>query len=251
MPTNANRARPVGVAPQVIPAAGGSWHVYPNGRRVFVKARGATATTGVPAAPGAPVDSGPAQFSPDSQYFQWDAAALAKKQTDLAENDQQGVTNQTTYQTALRKLKEQQPVDESAASSGANRSGLFYSSNLGNKLGDIAKSYVERRGQTQASFDQSERARAAARAAIEAGYGVDQAAQYAASLDRQLGRDQSAADAGALVAEGAPGGQATTRTVTTSAPRVAYKTVVKNGRLLHVYPNRKKPVVVRRVARSR
>lgn len=251
MPTNANRARPVGVMPQVIPAQGGAWHVYPNGRRVFVKARG---STGAVQTPGAPATGGQDQggtLTPDSQYFQWDAAALAKKQTDLAENDQQGTTNQASLQTTLRKLREQQPVDESNQTSASNRQGLFYSTNLGNKLGDIAKTYVDRQGQAQSSYDQSERARLAARAAIEAGYGVDQAAQYASAADRQIGRDQTAADAGALVAEGSPGTPAATSSVSTAAPNVAYKTKVVNGRVLHYYPNRKKPVVVRRVARSR
>jgi hypothetical protein len=250
MPTNANRARPVGVQPQVVPAQGGAWHIYPNGRRVFVKARGATGVATTPGTPGGPADSG-GTLTPDSQFFQWDASALAKKQTDLAENDQQGAVNRTTYDTAMRKLREQQPVDESNQTSASNRQGLFYSSNLGNKLGDIAKSYVERRGQTQASFDQSERARQAARAAIEAGYGVDQAAQYAAAADRQISRDQSAADAGALVGEQPPATTGSSVRTATPPPNVGYKTVVKNGRLLHVYPNRKKPVVVRRVARSR
>jgi hypothetical protein len=250
VPTNANRARPVGVQPQVVPAQGGAWHVYPNGRRVFVKARGSTGVATTPGSPAQAPDPG-GTLSPDSQFFQWDAAALAKKQTDLAENDQQGAVNQTTLQTALRRLKEQQPVDESNQQSASNRQGLFYSSNLGNRLGDIAKSYVQQRSQAQTSFDQSERARQAARAAIEAGYGVDQAAQYAAAADRQISRDQTAADAGALVGEQPPPVPASSVRTSTPPPNVAYKTVVKNGRLLHVYPNRKKPVVVRRVARSR
>jgi hypothetical protein len=84
-------------------------------------------------------------LTPDSQFFQWDASALAKKQADLAENAQQGVVNQTTYQSALKRLKEQQPLDESNQQSASNRQGLFYSTNLGNKLGDIAKSYVQQR----------------------------------------------------------------------------------------------------------
>jgi hypothetical protein len=249
VPTNANRARPVGVQPQVVPAQGGAWHIYPNGRRVFVKARG---STGVATTPGTPAAAQPAggTLTPDSQFFQWDASALAKKQTDLAENAQQGAVNQTTLQSALRRLKEQQPLDESNQQSASNRQGLFYSTNLGNKLGDIAKSYVQQRSQAQGSFDQSERARAAARAAIEAGYGVDQAAQYAAAADRQISRDQTAADAGGLVAEQSPGTPASSVRTSAPAPNVGYKTRVVNGRLLHYYPNRKKPVVVRRV-RSR
>lgn len=250
MPTNANRPRPAGVAPQVVPAPGGAWHIYPNGRKVFVKAGGSTAVTAVPGTAGAP-GSGPAQFSPDSQYFQWDAAAQAKKQVDLADNDAQGTTNVTARDEALRQLKAQQPVDESAASTGANRSGLFYSTNLGNKLGDIATQYVQRRGQAATQYQQAEDARSRARAAIEAGYGVDQAAQYAASADRQTARDTTAADAGALVGESAPGAPAASSVNPVAAPKVAYTTRVVNGRLLHVYPNRKKPVVVRRVARSR
>jgi hypothetical protein len=251
VPTNANRAAPVGVAPQVIPAQGGAWHVYPNGRRVFVKARGTAGQVTTPGAPGTPtVDQG-GTLTPDSQYFQWDAGALAKKQADLAGNENEGVSNRATLQSAFARLKAQQPIDQSNASSAANRQGLFYSSNLGNRLGDIAKSYVQQQGQAQTSYDQSERARLAARAAIEAGYGVDQAAQMAAAADRQINRDTTAADAGALVAQGTPGGQATTQAVTTTAPSVAYRTRTVNGRVLHVYPNRKKPVVVRRVARSR
>jgi hypothetical protein len=250
VPTNANRAAPVGVAPQVIPAQGGAWHVYPNGRRVFVKARGATGQVTTPGTPAGPTAQG-GTLTPDSQYFQWDAGALAKKQADLAGNENEGVTNRATFQSALQRLKAQQPIDQSNASSAANRQGLFYSSNLGNKLGDIAKSYVQQQGQAQTSFAQSERARLAARAAIEAGYGVDQAAQMAAAADRQINRDTTAADAGALVSQQDPGTAPTSASTFAPAQPVAYRTVVKNGRVLHVYPNRKKPVVVRRVARSR
>jgi hypothetical protein len=250
MPTNANRAAPAGVAPQVIPAQGGAWHVYPNGRRVFVKARGTTGQVTTPGTPAGPADQG-GTLTPDSQYFQWDASALAKKQADLAGNENEGVTNRATLQSALARLKAQQPVDESNASSAANRQGLFYSTNLGNRLGDIAKSYVQQQSQAQTSYDQSERARLAARAAIEAGYGVDQAAQMAAAADRQVSRDTSAADAGALVAQPDPGTPAATAPTFAAPQPVGYKTRVVNGRVLHVYPNRKKPVVVRRVARSR
>jgi hypothetical protein len=109
---------------------------------------------------------------------------------------------------------------------------------------------VQQQGPGADEFDQSERARLAARAAIEAGYGVDQAAQYAAAADRQISRDSPRRTPARSSRAARPGTRRSSVRTFAAPPSVGYKTVV-NGRVLHVYPNRKKPVVVRRVARSR
>lgn len=233
---------------QVVPAAGGAWHVYANGRRVFVKASGAAPApaaaapeappapdlTPAPAAPeAAPVPKLREAYSPDAQYFVGQAQRLLRKQQALGSNEQQGVRNKNAYDEALRQMRLQQPQDEQASRLNANRQGLFYSSTLGNQLGDIARTYAERRSKTQGSFDESERARVAARSAIEQGYTVDDAAEYAASIDRQISRDTGAADVGALVNEtpvqtvgdfAAPAAPAPAR-VAASAPAAAPRVV--------------------------
>jgi hypothetical protein len=193
---------------QVIPAAGGAWHVYAGGRRVFVKAH-AAAPAPAPAAAPAPTQQqavqtyqqAPAEFAPDAQYYAEQAQRLFQKNQQLASFDTAHTRDTTQLSEALRQMREQQPLQEGQATVGANKAGLFYGSALGNQLGQIAKTYAQRQSQAQTTYQQAEDARAAARAALEQGYTLDDAAARAAAVDRQIGRDQSAADAGALVAE--------------------------------------------------
>jgi hypothetical protein len=188
---------------QVIPATGGAWHVYANGRRVFVKA------SGTPAAPApgpqqqavADYQQAPASYAPDAQYYADAAQRLFQKNQQLASFDTAHTRDTTQLNEALRQMRAQQPLDEGKASVGASKAGLFYSTALGNQLGSIAKTYAQRQSTAQTQYAQAEQARAAARAALEQGYTLDDAAARAAAIDRQIGRDTSAADTGALVAE--------------------------------------------------
>jgi hypothetical protein len=175
---------------QVINAPGGAWHVYSDGRRVFVKASAAPAPAPGPQQQAvADYQQAPAAYAPDAQYYAEQAQRLFQKNQQLASFDTAHTRDTTQLNEALRQMREQQPLDQGKAQVGANKAGLFYSTALGNQLGSIAKTYAQRQ------------ARAAARAALEQGYTLDDAAAQAAAADRQIGRDTSAADAGALVAE--------------------------------------------------
>jgi hypothetical protein len=190
---------------QVVPAPGGAWHVYSNGRRVFVKASAAPAA----AQPAVPTQQqavqtyqqAPGELAPDAQYYAEQAQRLFQKNQQLATFDTAHTRDTTQLSEALRQMREQQPLDQGKAQVGASKAGLFYGTALGNQLGQIAKTYAQRQSQAQTSYQQAEDARTAARAALEQGYTLDDAAARAAAADRQIGRDQSAADAGALVAE--------------------------------------------------
>jgi hypothetical protein len=192
---------------QVVPATGGAWHVYANGRRVFVKAQ-AAAPAAAPAA-AQPTQQqavqtyqqAPGDLAPDAQYYAEQAQRLFQKNQQIASFDTAHTRDTTQLSEALRQMRAQQPLDQGKAQVGASKAGLFYGSALGNQLGQIAKTYTQRQSQAQTSYQQAEDARTAARAALEQGYTLDDAAARAAAADRQIGRDQSAADAGALVAE--------------------------------------------------
>jgi hypothetical protein len=207
---------------QVVNAPGGAWHVYPGGRRVFVKAH-----TAAPAAPAPPTQQqavqsyqqAPAEFAPDAQYYADAAQRLFQKNQQLASFDTAHTRDTTQLSEALRQMREQQPLQQGQAQAGANKAGLFYSTALGNQLGSIAKTFAQRQSQAQTSYQQAEDARTAARAALEQGYTLDDAAARAAAADRQIGRDTSAADAGALVAE-TPTAPTTVAAVRPPAPAV-------------------------------
>jgi hypothetical protein len=209
---------------QVVPAAGGAWHVYSNGRRVFVKAQAAAPAPAQPAVPTqqqsvAAYQQAPAELAPDAQYYAEQAQRLFQKNQQLASFDTAHTRDTTQLTEALRQMREQQPLQEGQAQVGASKAGLFYGSALGNQLGQIAKTYAQRQSQAQTTYQQAEDARTAARAALEQGYTLDDAAARAAAVDRQIGRDQSAADAGALVAE-TPVAPTTVAAVRPPAPAV-------------------------------
>jgi hypothetical protein len=206
---------------QVIPATGGAWHVYPGGRKVFVRATARPAPQ--PAAQAPQAAQPPGQFTPDAQYYADQAQRLFQNNQQLASFDTAHTRDQTQLQEALRQMAVQQPRDEQTTRVNANTQGLFYSTTLGNRLSDVAKTYAQRQSQAQSAYQQAEDARTAARAALQQGYTLDDAAARAAAADRQIGRDQSAADAGALVAE-----PQTVPTVT--APRVALPRVARTVR---------------------
>jgi hypothetical protein len=238
-------------APHVQPAPGGSYHVYPDGHKVFV-AHPATAqwqaaadrmqagtpqpgtwqaayaamqaghavpgtwqaayenTHGVNPTTGASVGGaataqaaatpGADPTSPmDSTLAEWMATHQAQRDQQLTANEQQGTSNLAAYQEALRRLNERQPIDEQNQRQSANKQGLFYSGHLGQSLGRLAQSYVERRADQRGTYDTAENARLAARGAIKSGYDIGEAAARAEAADRQIGSDTTAAGNNALV----------------------------------------------------
>lgn len=233
---------------QVIPATGGAWHVYPGGRRVFVKASAAPAP-GPQQQAVADYQQPPASYAPDAQYYAEKAQRLFQGQQQLGQLDTAHTRDQTQLQEALRQMGAQQPLDEGKAKVGASKAGLFYGSALGNQLGSIAQTYAQRRSSAQSTYAQAETARAAARAAIQQGYTLDDAAAQAAAADRQIGRDTTAADAGSLVAE------TPTAPTTVAAVRAAAGPTAPKVRLPSVAPRvvsvRRQPTTRARKPRRR
>jgi hypothetical protein len=197
------RKSPGGFTYRVVPVAGGEWHVWPNGQKTFVAKPPAApkptpaATPGADVAPAAPPAQGGA--SPvDATYLAQSAQAAFSLNQQRQANDTQGVDNTVAYTQAMDRLRRAYPQQRAATTANANRAGLLYSSTLGNELGKVDTSYQESVGSTQTSYDRAERARIAARQALEAGYPIDDAARMAAAADRQSARDVQAADAGVL-----------------------------------------------------
>lgn len=242
---------PHGYTYQVVPAPGGVWHVWPNGQRTFVPAKPPAPKPPAAPSPAAPVsqpqavqtyEQSPGELSPDAEYYTGAAQREFQRQQNLAANQAQGSTNVQTRDRALQQMGVQQPLDERQTQVNANRSGLYYSTTLGNQLGALAATYAQRRTQAQQSYDAAEQARVAARTAIEQGYSLDDAAARAAAADRQIQRDQSAADAGALVA-------ATPQIAAQSVQLARPKAVPKPKLVKPKAPARPRVVVPRVVAR--
>src|SRR3954468_17213769 len=116
---------------QVVPAAGGAWHVYSNGRRVFVKAQAAAPAPAAPAPAAAPDPPAPTQQQavadyqaapaapvPDAQYYAEQAQKLFQKQQQLQSFDTAHTRDTTQLSEALRQMREQQPLDQGKASVG-------------------------------------------------------------------------------------------------------------------------------------
>lgn len=154
---------------------------------------------GAPSAtPGAPAAGG-STLADDAQSAAERAALKFRTDNDRATIEQQGAYDRTDFQEALRRMATQRPKDERATREGANRQGLFYSGQLGKRLGELAVDYQRREGDARSEFDRREAAREAARRALESGMSIDDAAISAQLAERQVGRDAEAADAGGLV----------------------------------------------------
>lgn len=249
---------------RVQPAPGGVYHVYPDGTKQFIKAGApqpmADPNAGLAAAfahaaqntgtgpfagnaaqwqaaakatgtgPAAPPPAAP--DSRDATYWGINAGRVKSRDDQLAANTAEGTASKAGFDEALRRLRADRPGDTANVNVGANKQGLFYSSTKGTRLDDLATSYARRESDATTSYNTSERARLAARSAIENGYTVEDAADIAASVDRAIPKDAAAADAGAL----APPAPAP------AAPK-AYRTVTAHGMVYHVYPDgRRVPV---------
>jgi hypothetical protein len=153
---------------------------------------------GVGTPPGQP-QAGPAPFTPDAEYL----AAAAQRQFDRTKA-LEGLTSQTTNDKtdtseAIRRLLQGAPEQRQGITQNANRAGLFYSGQLGKQLTDYEGNLTRAQGDIQLDYDRREQARAAARAAIEQGASLEEAAALAESAGRQVSRDSDAAASNSLV----------------------------------------------------
>jgi hypothetical protein len=141
-----------------------------------------------PSAPGVPPIK-PA-YQGDAQYF----TQLAQKRFDATQQeqglDQQSAYDRTDLTEALRRRAEQHPKDAQATNESYNRSGLLFSGKLSEARSLQEQQYLREQADQQGAFDRREQSRIAARAAIESGFPLEQAALFAQSVDRQQQRDQ-------------------------------------------------------------
>ena len=139
----------------------------------------------------------------DSTYYADLASAQHDVQTKEAQLQEQSSTDAAARTEALRRINEAAPKQEYAATANANARGLFYSTALGQDIGNIKTANAQKMGDLNTQFDQRERARSAAKAALESGLTIQEAAFAAQAADRATQRASDAADAGALAYEGA------------------------------------------------
>lgn len=182
----------------------------PRRRRPVVASINAPATARPPKAPtvapiaATPPAPKPAEFAPDSQYLADAAQRAFERQQKITQLNTESRIDTTDFNEALRRMTESRAGVEQQTRQTANKQGLFYSGQLGKRLGDVATDFTRRQSDAQLQYDRREAARRAAIAAIEAGAPLEEAAAMAAAADRQLARDQEAADARALAQESAP-----------------------------------------------
>jgi hypothetical protein len=149
--------------------------------------------------PGQPQAPNPAnQFAPDAQYL----AEAAQRQFDRIQAmnalTSQAGSDQNDTSEAIRRLLAGAPEQRQTIKQNANRQGLFYSGQLGKQLNSYEADLTQRQGDIQLDFDARERARAAARAALEQGAPLEEAAGLAEAAARQVQRDTDAAAVNAL-----------------------------------------------------
>lgn len=155
------------------------------------------------AAPVAPARS-PAVFTPDASYIAEAAQQQFNRTNSVNQLNQQSEAERTNLQEAIRRIGEDAVGQRQATREGANKQGLFYSGQLGKRLGDLESAIARQRADLQTRFDQSEVAREAARQAILQGAPLETAALQAASVERQIGRDESAAASNSLAPNPSP-----------------------------------------------
>ena len=148
--------------------------------------------------PGQPQAPGAGGFTPDAEYLAAAAQRAFERKTALENLTSQGDTDKTDTQEAIRRLLAAAPEQRPGIRQGANREGLFYSGQLGKRSDAFEADLTQRQGDINLDFQRRENARIAARQAIESGMPLEEAAALAESATRQVERDTTAANAGAL-----------------------------------------------------
>jgi hypothetical protein len=196
-----------------------AWHTVPNpygGSGMFEGVQVTPPPAAVPAgSAGAPEAPQAPPFQGDSSYFAQLGQDTFDRQNKLNDLTTQEGYDKTDLAEALRRRAEQHPKDVQSTNESYNRSGLLFSGKRGEAQSDLETQYTRQNTDDQTAFDRRQAARAAARAAIEQGQPIAQAALYAQSVDRQVGTAQAAADTGALAPPPPAPQQATTSTAKT------------------------------------
>lgn len=111
-------------------------------------------------------------------------ASRQKQELDLEET-----YSNTNYNEALAQLARQEPRDTQNYREAQNKAGAFFSSRTTEGMGRLAQDYLLKRTQTERSQQHEQSAREIARAAIESGLSLDEAASLAAATERQTQRE--------------------------------------------------------------
>jgi hypothetical protein len=186
------------------PLTGGSAIAAARGRIGTLRPQAPRAPTPQPGVPGAPSTPGQipprtnAQFAPDAQYLAQAAQAQFQRQTQLNQIEAEHQSALGSYAEGQRRLMEGVPQQRQDVKEGAAKAGLFYSGQLGKRLGDLETQIARSRADAQSQFNTDERARQAARATILQGGTLDDAAMKAEAVQRQIERDRAAASANQL-----------------------------------------------------
>jgi hypothetical protein len=159
--------------------------------------------------PGKPPQAGPGQqpsqpaaqpsaLTPDATFLANMARAAFERQQQVAALESQDKTDRTDTDEAIRRILSTRDPSRRNITSNANRSGLLYSSHLNRELDDFETGLTRQQGDIQTDFGRRTAAREAARAALEAGAPLEEAAEMAALADRRIDRDQAWASVNGL-----------------------------------------------------
>jgi hypothetical protein len=163
---------------------------------------------GQPQAGGAQAPGG--GFTPDAEYLAAAAQRAFERKAALDALGSQASTDKGDTSEAIRRLLAGAPEQRQGIKQGANRAGLFHSGQLGKRSDAFEADLTQRQGDINLDFQRRENARIAARQAIESGAPLEEAAALAEAATRQIERDTSAANAGALAPTPGPAAPAPT-----------------------------------------
>ena len=235
------------------PAKGGVYHTYANGQKVFVRTQpkaivGPTTPAPpvapkAPAAPAAPTGTGgvqaPAEDPRDAQYYADLAQDTQQRQSQLNELQAQDENARTAFSESLRRYREQLPRQQRAALNQANSAGLAESSVLNEQRADNEVQAVRGEADMTSSYNAEAAARQAAREALMQGASIAEASRLAEAAGRRAQLYQERADEGSLALNETDSPAA----APAAAAAKQFKTVVKNGKVYHYYPDGRKVYV--------
>lgn len=216
---------------------------------------------GIPPAPAAgapqaqaPAAGAPAQVQPDAQYLAEAAQRAFQRTTAINEYTEEGKTDRSNTEEAIRRLIADAANPRQTIRENANKQGLFYSGQLTKQLGQFEGQLNRLVGDQRNELRTREDARTRAITALQQGAPLEDAVALAASAQRQVDRDTSAADLNALVPNAvAPPATAPIKGVTTFVNRTnnsrsgqRYRVQAGNGGVWHIYANGKRVWVPRR-----
>lgn len=159
----------------------------------------------------------------DATYLADAALRAFKRRQELGQLALEDSHDSTDHQEAIRRLAEQRAPALQNTKQTANKQGLFYSGQLGKRLGEVERDFTRQEGDQGRDYDRRRAAREAARRAIESGAPLEEAAAAAAAADRQIERDAERADENALAENAAPTAAPAAPRAVAARPRPAVK----------------------------